>query len=536
MTNANTRLCATLLTAATFLLAPCGCQPQAGSEQTASNVDDVENAPYEVLPPEEPEQPDGGDAGSEPVHISGDLQSVDWKSLVGQQVTIDGDLQIVDTYNLVRYGEVQVARGRLHVPTSRIDPNDSDPNGVSFEGGSNVAKVNEAQKLNDEAVLMLDDGLGAENVCPPKLFPELGNTQPTVRLGSIISDVSGRIVEKRNTILLIPNGPIKWTPSKRPERPDVGAADVTVASFNVLNYFTTIDNGANNARGADSQSEFERQDAKIVSAITALKADVIGLMEIENKAGAEERLVAALNKVSGEEVFKGCGIPGGFRNTPGGADAIRVALIYRADRVSPVGDVTMIHDDAFAAARAPVVQTFKSKQGGEPFTVVVNHFKSKGGARDASEADKNKGDGQGAYNATRRAQSLAIVKYLGSLTNNEPKPRLLILGDLNAYQQEDPIDALRANGLVDLVSAHAPLPGEHGTHYSYVYRGQCGSLDHAFATDALANDVTGVATWHINADEPRFLDYNEEHNPKSLFKADPFRSSDHDPVLIGIRK
>ena len=110
---------------------------------------------------------------------------------------------------------------------------------------------------------------------------------------------------------------------------------------------------------------------------------------------------------------------------------------------------------------------------------------------------------------------------------------MLVLGDLNAYQQEDPIDALRAGGLVDLNSKYS-----EGTqqHYSYVYYGQSGSLDHALATESLAKDVTGVATWHINADEPRFLDYNQENNPRSLFKADPFRSSDHDPVLIGIRK
>ena len=50
------------------------------------------------------------------------------------------------------------------------------------------------------------------------------------------------------------------------------------------------------------------------------------------------------------------------------------------------------------------------------------------------------------------------------------------------------------------------------------------------------NGVTGVATWHINADEPRFVDYNQEHNPDSMYQADPFRSSDHDPILIGIGK
>ena len=417
-------------------------------------------------------------------------------------------------------------------PTSRIDPNDSDPSKNSFEGGSNVAKVVAAKKQNDAGVLTVDDGRNSQNIFPPKLFPELGTSQPTVRLGSTIRNVSGRIVRKQGRIVLVPNGRLNWTPAKRPSRPSVGKADVTVASFNVLNYFTTIDDGNNRARGADSATEFKRQAAKIVSAITQLEADVIGLMEIENGRGVEENLVAALNKAAGRNVFKGCGVPTGFRNAPGGGDAIRVALIYRSDKVEQVGGVTMIHDTAFYAARTPLAGTFKSKKGGKPFTVLVNHFKSKGGADEADPENKDKGDGQGAYNATRRSQAVAITKALKQFAAKQPSPRVLVLGDLNAYQQEDPIDALRASGLVDVVSEAAK--GE--PHYSYVYRGQSGSLDHALATKALAKDITGVATWHINADEPRFLDYNQEFNPKSLFKADPFRSSDHDPVLIGIRK
>ena len=120
----------------------------------------------------------------------------------------------------------------------------------------------------------------------------------------------------------------------------------------------------------------------------------------------------------------------------------------------------------------------------------------------------------------------------------QQEPRVLVLGDLNAYQEEDPIDVLRAGGLVDLhtIQSTESSAGERLPHYSYVYRGQAGSLDHAFGTRSLAKDVTATKTWHINADEPHWLDYNEENNPKSLFKMDPFRSSDHDPVLIGIRK
>jgi len=244
-----------------------------------------------------------------------------------------------------------------------------------------------------------------------------------------------------------------------------------------------------------------------------------------------------LNKKFGKKVFKGCGLPTGFSGAPGGKNAIRVGIIYRSDRVEPVGDVSMISDDAYDGARTPIVQTFKSKTSANPFSVVVNHFKSKGGARDADDANKNKGDGQGAHNATRRAQSLAICGYVEKRKQADENARVLVIGDLNAYGQEDPIDALRANGFVDL--REAQLDGSSNVeeeHYSYVFRGQTGSLDHAFATDSLAADVTGIATWHINSDEPRFLDYNQEWNPKRLYKANPFRSSDHDPVLIGIGK
>ena len=457
--------------------------------------------------------------------------------MVDQEISITGKLVVVDTYELIRRGQFKVARERIFVPTSHFDPNDAEPDGNSFEGGSNVASVVKAQKDNDKATLTIDDGLRKENVFPPTLFPDLGKNHPTVRVGSTLNGVSGKLVKTRNRFFLVPSTPLQWTPAERPQRPEVGNADVTVSSFNVLNYFTTIDNGTNRARGADTESEFQRQEAKIVSAIIALQSDVIGLMELENNLESEIRLVAALNKKIGKEVFKGCGLPENFRETPGGKNAIRVGVIYRADRVEPVGNVSMINDAAFELARTPVVQSFKSKTGGSSFAVIVNHFKSKGGSDRAEPADKNKGDGQGGYNATRRSQSLAICKYIDELKQGEQQPRVLVIGDLNAYGQEDPIDAMRAKGLVDLrqLLEKSGSADNQAGHYSYIYYGQCGSLDHAMATDSLAADVTGVATWHINADEPRFMDYNEENNPKSLYEADPFRSSDHDPVLIGIR-
>ena len=511
------------------LLACCRWMPTVEKED-ASTVDSASNISLVAFTTTNPD----GDR----VVIDGDLNLIDWKSLVGKKLTVTGDLVVVDNHDLARRGQVKVARDRLYVPTSQIDPNDADPNENSFEGGSNVAKVVGAQKFNDKATIILDDGSPRQNIFPPALFPDLGKDYPTVRIGSVIKGVTGKLVKAGNVLLLVSQEPLQWTPAERPKRPDVGEADVTVASLNVLNYFTTLDDGSNDARGANSESELQRQEAKLVSAIIGLEADVIGLMEIENNLEAENRLVAALNKKIGKEAFKGCGLPEGFETAPGGSDAIRVGAIYRADRVAPVGGVSMIKDDAFYKARTPIVQSFKSKKVDTPFTVIVNHFKSKGGASRADVANKNKGDGQGAYNATRRGQALAICKYIDELAQRQRKPRVLVVGDLNAYEQEDPIDAMRAKGLVSLHErfGEAPASDDAAGHYSFNYRGQSGSLDHAMATDSMANRVTGVATWHINADEPRFLDYNQEWNPKTLYEANPFRSSDHDPVLIGIRK
>lgn len=521
------------------LLTSLGCKPATAPDVSIDTTLETPESPDTSASTvtSDLQQPETRASSTDEVVIRGDLSSVDWQSLVGKKVAIEGDLVIVDTYDLVRRGQINVARQRLYVPTSRVDPNDVDPSANSFEGGSNVAKVTEAQKFNDTAIITLDDGPATQNIFPPLLFPNLGTTDATVRLGSVLHGVSGKMVQAGSKLLLVADQPLRWTAAERPQQPNVGGADVTVASFNVLNYFTTLDNGNNNARGADSAAELERQEAKLVSAMVALDADVIGLMEIENNLDAEKRLVAALNKAIGKDAFQGCGLPDDFRNAPGGRDAIRVGIIYRSDRVSPNGDVAMIRDDAFHIARTPISQSFQTNGGGEPFTVIVNHFKSKGGASDAKPDNKNKGDGQGAFNAGRRSQSLAICEHIDSLKSDGTEPRVLVIGDLNAYQQEDPIDVLRANGLVDLQARfeQSSETGNEKTPYSYVYYGQSGSLDHAFATEALANNVSGVATWHINADEPRSLDYNQEYNPAELFHADPYRSSDHDPVLIGIR-
>ena len=508
---------------------PPGCAPPAEQlEQPAGTA--------ASSPPAQSRPQSASNRGQSAVVIDGDLSMVDWRSYVGDRVSIPGELVVVDTHNLLRWGEVKVARDRLFIPTDHIDPNDADPSQNASTGGSNVAAVTAAQRRNDNAAIVLDDGFTDQNIFPPRLFPELGGGLETVRIGSVVDGVSGDVQTRGKTVVLVPDAPLAWTPAERPARPALGEPALSVACFNVLNFFTTIDDGSNDARGADSEAEFARQQDKLVAAILAMQADVVGLMELENNKDAEQRLVAALNTKLGQNLFTACGLPAGFRSAPGGRDAIRVGIIYRSDRVSPAADVGMIVDDAFGQARAPLVQSFTMASSSRPFTVIVNHFKSKGGSDEADEANTDRRDGQGAYNAVRRSQALAICSFLDELQQNQPDARVLVIGDFNAYAQEDPLDALRAAGLVDLQERFGRSGGGGRNTYSYVYYGQSGSLDHAFGTESMAADITGIATWHINADEPRALDYNQEYNPEPLYESSPFRSSDHDPVLIGIAK
>jgi hypothetical protein len=158
-------------------------------------------------------------------------------------------------------------------------------------------------------------------------------------------------------------------------------------------------------------------------------------------------------------------------------------------------------------------------------TVVVNHYKSKG-CDGASGLDLDQGDGQSCFNARRVAQSQTLVSVLDAL---DP-PNTLIIGDLNSYTEEDPIRTLEAAGYSGLSELHVP----DADRYSFVFDGFSGELDHGLASPELLDNVSGAAIWHINADEPLILDYNTEFNPPGLYAPDAYRTSDHDPLLLGL--
>ncbi|HEV2798177.1 MAG TPA: ExeM/NucH family extracellular endonuclease, partial [Nocardioides sp.] len=253
---------------------------------------------------------------------------------------------------------------------------------------------------------------------------------------------------------------------------EVGKADLKVASFNVLNYFTTLgdandDNigdggcapfrdregdgntvsGSCEQRGAWDPQDFERQQSKIVAAINALDADVVGLLEIENSLTlgetpdeATNSLVAALNAAAGAGTW--AANPSSTELPAGGMDVITNAIIYKpasVDRVGASRALGTLSDpgEAFDNAREPLAQVFRPDRGGKPFLFVVNHFKSKGSAG-PNAGDADSGDGQGASNGSRKLQAAALRDWVSSLKTETKVESVVLGGDFNSYAMEDP--------------------------------------------------------------------------------------------------
>jgi hypothetical protein len=449
----------------------------------------------------------------------------EWEQLEGMLIAISQSLYVSGHYDYGRYGEIDLsANGRLYNPTSLVEPG---------------AAAQALQDLNNRSRIQLDDGSNAQNPAP---YPPYLGEADTLRLGDTITQVFGVLsyaydAYELHPIEIAPGTPITFTRANpRPViTPQAEPPNrVRVASFNLLNYFTTIDTGAFicgpsgnlECRGADSVEEFTRQREKIISATLAIDADVLGIIEIENNATtAIQDLVDGMNNLAGAGTYA-------FIDTGMiGTDAIKVALIYKPAVVTPAGAFAILDstvDPTFLDTknRPALAQTFEGFFG-QRFTVVVNHLKSKGSACN-DVGDPDTGDGQGNCNLTRTAAATAIANWLAADPTSSDDADFLIIGDLNAYAMEDPIDALKAASYTDLINTH-----QDAYACSYNFEAQSGYLDHAMASPSLAEQVVDAFFLPINADEPRSLDYNDYNQPL-FYNTSMFKSADHDPLILEI--
>jgi hypothetical protein len=477
-----------------------------------------------------------------------------WERVEGMLVTVPEELTVTEHFQLGRFGQVVVSSdGRLPQPTDVVAPGSA---------------ANTLQAANALRRLIVDDDLQRQNPDPVR-FARGGeplSAANTLRGGDTVSGLTGVLTytwagnaASGNAYRLRPLGALGGSAdfeaaNPRPAMaPDVDG-QLRVGAANLLNWFVTLDVanrtppdpldnrcGPGNdveCRGADSAAELARQRDKLVELVVGTGADVLGLVELENSTGVdplsdpERGLVPALNTRTAPGTY--AAVDTGVI----GSDAIRVGLLYRPQQVRPVGPFEVIDsaDDARFdddLNRPVLVQTFEEQATGERFTAAVLHLKSKG-SDCLAVGDPDLGDGQGNCNRTRQLAAAAVVDVLASMVaSGDADPDVLVLGDLNAYAQEDPVREFTDAGYANLVEQ---LQGEDA--YSYVFDGQWGSLDHALASPGLRRQVSGADVWHVNADEPPVLDYNVEFKSagqvETFYAPDVFRSSDHDPVLVGL--
>ncbi len=445
-----------------------------------------------------------------------------FEALEGVLVTLPQNLIVNGHYQLARHGQFQVAPIRMYTPTQVSAPG---PDAAELAARYRLMRltIDDNRSPQPREVIYPAPSLAADN---------------TLRSGDTIEPVTGILSEFNGDYRLQPTTPVRVkVTNPRPAVPAEPPADsVRVAAFNVLNYF----NGEGEARafpterGAKTLADFERQHQKILAALIALNADIIGLMEIENDGFDEHSAIYQLTTALREAT----GAPWQFIDATSSADdgrfgtaAIANGLIYRADRVSPAGDVLTVREGPFLnRSRLPIIQSFTRTDGDETLVIAVNHFKSKGSCpQDATNPNARQGDGQACWNAVRVESAQLLTDFIAGHPQLNSHPARVLLGDFNAYAMEDPMQALQAQGYHNLVEAFEP------GGYSYVYDAQAGSLDHLLVSDALKDRVLMQKHWSINADEPTALQYQYGADQPDWYAPNPYRSSDHDPVYADIQ-
>ncbi|MCG5227560.1 ExeM/NucH family extracellular endonuclease [Acinetobacter pittii] len=445
----------------------------------------------------------------------------------GMLVKLPQTLTVSENYNYGRYGELSLSLGRLYIPTNLYPA-------LSPEAKA-LAQKNLLSKI------IFDDGYNNQNRTP--WLPTNFSAANTLRSGYQLKNAEGILEYRFNGWRVQPvlgrNQPEVITQTNpRQSVITKNANHIRVASFNVLNY----DNGATGfptERGATTQAEFDKQHRKIVSALKAIDADVYGLMEIANNGYGPNSAIAHLTSALGSD-WKYV-VPENLDRL--GGDAIAVAIIYNSKRVKPLNKPVVL--DLGDKNRTTLAQSFQAVRGNKTFTVIPNHLKSKScSGVDASSIDADQKDGQGCWNPTRVKAVDQIVQWLAKNPTQVQKQNALLVGDMNSYAKEEPILSFeKANYKVLLNDTKV---GQGTQAYSYVFgvasdangNGGAGNLDHAIADASLYPKVVRTFAWHINADEPTALDYNEEYKTdeqKTLFYGeDAYRSSDHDPVIVDL--
>ncbi len=438
-----------------------------------------------------------------------------WENVEGMLVHISQTLAATGHEALGSEGAVDLAlNGRLYYPTEIADPG---------EGALVVAD------LNNRSRITLDDGSQLNNPLP--LPPYLGISN-TLRVGDTLDGLTGILSENSSGYRIQPAETVSFRREEhRPPAPPEPGDKLRLVSFDAGDYFNGdgLGGGFPGERGAKTAEEFARQRTKIINAISALQADVVALSGIENDGYGEysalQNLVNGLNEEAGDMPYTL--IDPGLPHL--GETATAVALIYRSARVLPLGPTVTINTTPFDAPNSqPLVQAFAATGNDETIVVAATQFHGRETCPPEEDSNADQGDGQGCYALLRKQSATALASWLETDPIGSSEDDILILGNLNAYSQEDPLAELLGVGYTNLAMTLAS-----GNGYTSVVGGETGTLNHGLASPSLAGQVHQIIQWHINAAEPQALDYREGNQP-GLYDPSPYRSTVQDPLLIDL--
>lgn len=404
------------------------------------------------------------------VRLPLDSLSGNWERYQGQAVTITTPLYITGVY----YDSVQVAPRRIFVPEQYA---------IGLGDGDSTM-YHELARQNGMLTIRIN-------------APYYG---PGIMIGDRIDNLTATVTGTRR---MLSAKTLRLKHNKKQDRlPDLGDATLRLCQANIQNYFADLGGYA----GAKTEAEFACQTYKVAQGLVYLDADLYALCEMEKGDKSPAVLVEEMNRLTrGKKHYQFVSL--GHSD----GDSIAVCYVYRSDRVQPYGEVQYAYHDPQSHYHYRLLALgWQEVTSGEQMVLGINHLRSKRGTQQYSDS-------------ARCAQVDSLLMMCGTLGEKFADEDILLVGDWNCYRQERPLRKLIQSGYVDVLGMYAP------DDYSYVYRGESGCLDQAFASEAMMRQITHAQPVHLCADYYYSLGYKRGRD-KTMH-----RYSDHDPVLIGIR-
>ena len=393
-----------------------------------------------------------------------------WEQYVGKMVQITTPLYVCGNY----YDSLILATERLYVPEEKA---------VGLADGDST-QYWAIKKSNREKIISLS--------CNIRNYE--------VRIGAVVKNLQARVVAPGKLVTGATPKFINNKPEPKPKMPKKG---LLVCAANIQNYFYDL---GGYAQRKTTKKQQAMQTQKICKAFKQIDADIYALCEIQKGDSAAQMLVDAMNKMAKKERY--AYVSHGWSNS----DMISCGYIYRMDKVRPYGDLQYAYKDTTSHYRYRLMACgFEEVSSGEKFVLNINHLRSKRGTGAES-------------NEKRMANVDSLLVMLDKIEQEQVfgDSDVLLVGDYNAYTQEEPIQTLVRAGYADMVMRDASMG------YSYVYHSEAGYLDRVFASESMAEQVKQVAVYHLNAD------YFYSRGFKRGLDDTMFRYADHDPILIRV--